>query len=273
MSEKVSVCIPAYNNERDIAATIQGIIEQTYTNWELVIVDDASTDHTVNVVKQFDDPRIRLYENPKNLGMVGNWNRSVELTTADYIKLICADDILLPESLEKEMAAIVSSPEVVMTINDSIMINRRQEKLGYFGRYPLKGNMDGKKLARKSLIMNNFFGMPCAVLFRKSAFEQVGGFDRQFQYILDFDLWLSMAQYGQVAVLPEKLNYFMLREDSNTGKVFSKENKAYYEEHVSLLKKHAKVLGVSIFSVWVSKISRKMRSFAYGIWLKRVLAK
>lgn len=273
MNEKVSVCIPAYNNAKDIAATIKGILSQTYTNWELVIVDDASTDDTVSVIKQFDDPRIRLHVNAQNLGMVGNWNRSVELSTADYIKLICADDILLPESLEKEMAAIVNNPEVVMTINDSIMINRKQEKLGCFGRYPIKGYIDGKKLAKKSLIYNNFFGMPCAVLFRKSVFDKVGGFDRQFQYILDFDLWLAMAQYGQVAVLQEKLNYFMLREDSNTGKVFSKENKAYYEEHVNLLKKHAKELGVSKCWVWVSKVSRKMRSFAYGIWLKRVLAK
>ena len=273
MNEKVSICIPAYNNEKEIAVTIQRIIKQTYTNWELIIVDDASTDNTVSIIKQFSDPRIKLYQNEQNLGMVGNWNRCVKLCTADYIKLVCADDVLRNESLEKEMPVITSNPEIVMTVNDSIMINRKHEKLGLFGRYPVKGFIDGKKLAKRSLILNNFFGMPCAVLFRKSAFDQAGGFDERFQYILDFDLWLTMAQYGQVAVLPEKLNYFMLREDSNTGKVLSKENKAYYEEHVSLLNKHAKSLGVSKCGVLISKISRQLRSFAYGIWLKRVLAK
>lgn len=70
--------------------------------------------------------------------MAGNWNRCVELAKGEYIKLICADDRLVPESIEMESKAMQKDPDIVMTINDSIMINREGKKLGIFGRYPKK---------------------------------------------------------------------------------------------------------------------------------------
>lgn len=168
--------------------------------------------------------------------MAGNWNRCVELAKGEYIKLICADDRLVPESIETESKAMQKDPDIVMTINDSIMINR-EGKSWVFSEGIRKRHTGRKKLARRSMIYNNYFGMPCAVMFRKSVFEKAGGFDPAYRYILDFDLWMSMAHFGKVDVLKEKLNYFMLREDSNTGKVMSKEKKAYFEEHVYLLRK------------------------------------
>ena len=110
-------------------------------------------------------------------------------------------------------------------------------------------------------------------MFRKSVFEKAGGFDPAYRYILDFDLWMSMAPFGKVDVLKEKLNYFMLREDSNTGKVMSKEKKAYFEEHVYLLRKNADRLSIGKVGQFLSKALRKGRSAAYGIWLKWVLRK
>lgn len=269
----VSICIPAYNNEKDIKGTLESLLKQTYKEIEIVVVDDASTDSTTALVESIKDDRIHLYRNEKNLGMAGNWNRCVELAKGEYIKLICADDRLVPESIETEVNAMQKDPAIVMTVNDSIMINRDGKKLGIFGRYPKKGIQDGKKLARKSMIYNNYFGMPCAVMFRKSIFEKVGGFDAAYRYILDFDLWMSMAPLGKVDVLKEKLNYFMLREDSNTGKVMTKEKKAYYEEHVYLLRKNADRLAIGKAGQFLSKALRKGRSAAYGIWLKWVLRK
>lgn len=273
MSDLVSICIPAYNNEKDIKQTILSLLKQTYKNIEIVVVDDASTDSTAALVESLKDERIHLYRNEKNLGMAGNWNHCVELSRGEYVKLICADDRLVPESIEVEIKAMKEDPDIVMTINDSIMINRDGKKLGVFGRYPKKGILDGRSLARKSMIYNNYFGMPSAVMFRKHIFEQAGGFDPAFRYILDFDLWMSMAPLGKVAVLKEKLNYFMLREDSNTGKVMTKEKKVYYEEHVYLLHKNADKLAIGWTGQFMSKALRKGRSAAYGIWLKWVLRK
>lgn len=272
-NEKVSICIPTYNNADVIGATLEGILNQTYRNLEVVIVDDASTDDTIKIIEKYKDARIKLWQNDRNLGMAGNWNRCVELASSQYIKLVCADDILVPECIETELRAMLSQSNVVMTINDSIMVNSQEKELGVFRRYPKKGFMDGRKLARKALIVNNYFGMPCAVMFRKDIFEKVGGFDNSYKYILDFDLWLSMAVYGLVDVLPQKLNYFMIRKDSNTGKVLSGEQKAYYDEHVFLLNKHAAGLKLTKYNVWFSKLSRKVRTMGYGLWLKYVLRK
>ena len=269
--ELVSICIPAYNNEKDIKKTIESLLRQTYQNIEILVVDDASTDHTYEIVEAFQDKRVHLYRNEKNLGMSGNWNRCVALARGEYVKLICADDILLPESIETEVKAMMADSSIVMTVNDSVMINREGKKLGIFSRYPRKGIMDGRVLARKSLVYNNYFGMPCAVMFRKDIFQKAGGFDSTFQYILDFDLWLSMAPFGKVEVLKQKLNYFMLREDSNTGKVMTKDKKAYYEEHVILINKHADCLQVGKGGRFLSKVLRKGRTAAYGMWMKRVL--
>lgn len=272
MDDLVSICIPAYNNADEICATIESVLAQTYVHIELVIVDDASKDDTVKVVSGFQDNRIHLHQNKTNLGMSGNWNRCVSLCKGEFIKLLCADDILFPDCIEKEVEAMTSKEQPIMTISDSVMINTKKKKLGVFGRYPKKGIISGEKLAHKSLIWNNFFGMPCAVMFRKNVFEKVGGFDSQFKYILDYDLWLSMAPFGKVMVLPYKLNYFMLRNDSNTGKLLTKGNPVYYEEHVSLLRKHAKELHVGTVGILISKLSRRIRSQVYGIWLKHVLA-
>lgn len=277
MSEfaKISVCIPAYNNEKVIGATIKAILEQTYKNFELIVVDDASKDKTVEVVKSFakNDERVILYQNDINLGMTGNWNRCVELASSEYIKLICADDILLPNSLEVEIAELKKNDNIVMTINDSIMISESGKRLGVFKRYYKKGIVSGKEIARKSLIASNFMGMPCAVFFRKSIFEKVGGFDPEFKYILDFDLWIRLAGEGDVSVLEPKLNYFMLRKDSNTGMVLSKYQDVYEAEHKSLINKYREKYKLSKIEVGISIFSRKIRNIGYGMWLKWVLRK
>lgn len=75
MTDLVSICIPAYNNEKDIKGTLESLLEQTYKNIEIVVVDDASTDSTAAIVESIKDDRIHLYRNEKNLGMAGNWNR------------------------------------------------------------------------------------------------------------------------------------------------------------------------------------------------------
>lgn len=270
---KISVCIPAYNNEKVIGATIKAILEQTYKNLELIVVDDASNDKTVEVVKGFanNDERVILYQNDVNLGMTGNWNKCVELASSEYIKLICADDILFPNSLEVEIEELKKDNNIVMTVNDSIMISESGKKLGVFKRYYKKGIFDGKEIARKSLIASNFMGMPCAVFFRKSIFEKVGGFDPAFKYILDFDLWIRMAGEGDVSVLKPKLNYFMLRKDSNTGKVLSKYQNEYMDEHKALVNKYREKYKLSKLEVWLSVLSRWIRNIGYGIWLKWVL--
>jgi len=114
MEPLVSVCIPAYNNASYIKETIDSILNQTYQNIELVVVDDNSTDNTYEIVSNIQDKRVKVYKNEKNLGMSGNWNRCLELVTGDFVKLICADDLIEKDAIEKETRALMENPTAVL---------------------------------------------------------------------------------------------------------------------------------------------------------------
>ena len=277
MTPRLSVCIPAYNNSPYIKDTIEAVLKQDVEDFELVIVDDCSKDDTVNIIESINDPRIRLIRNEKNLGMTGNWNKCISSAEGEYIKLICADDILYEGSLRKELQALKDNPEVNLVMSDTLLIDMDGKKVGSFKRWHVKGAMDGKKLAKISLLFNNFFGAPCNNMFRKEAALKVGGFDKRFNYILDFDFWVSLACLGKVYIIHEPLNGFRIRSDSNTGDVMGsgKKGDVYLAEHEALVRKHASNGSVHIgrfgiaFSVWFRKVRSRLIHIYLGIVNKR----
>lgn len=113
-----TVCIPSYNAERIIGETIQSLLRQTFQDWDCIVVDDASTDRTADVVRGFSDPRIRFIPNDQNLGCAGNFQRCRDLATGKYIYFLANDDILAPTALERcydafqlaEDVAVVTRP-------------------------------------------------------------------------------------------------------------------------------------------------------------------
>ena len=267
---QVSVCIPAYNNEAYILDTINAVLAQTFTDFELVVIDDCSKDGTAAVVEAVTDPRVRLVRNEKNLGMAGNWNRCIEAAKAPLVKVLCADDILYPDSLKLEAQALLDNPDINLVSSDTALINMQGQQVGSFKRWPVNGRMSGKKLARISLLFNNFFGAPCNNLFRREAALSVGGFDKNFPYILDFDLWLRLACTGDVYIIHETLNGFRLRNDSNTGEVMGTGEKGdvYVAEHGRLVDKHRAALGLGRFGCGFSKWWRGARSKIIHLYLK-----
>ena len=269
MKPLVSVCIPAYNSARYIGATIESVLSQRYENLELVVVDDCSGDNTVEIVNSFRDPRLRLVKNEKNLGMTGNWNKCLAEAGGDYIKLICADDVLYEDSIEKELGALLSHPEVTLVMSDTALIDENGRRTGRFKRYPKSGLLDGRMVAKRALIFKSFFGAPCNTLFPRSSYERTGGFDPQFPYILDFDLWLRMACLGKIYVIHEELNGFRVRNDSNTGSLINSGRKTYNDEHRRLLEKHNSLGAVHLnrFERAVSMLIRHARNELIQVYL------
>ncbi len=269
----VSVCIPAYNNADYISETIDCILNQTYQNLELVICDDHSTDKTVEVIQSYSDPRVKLFLNEKNLGMSGNWNNCLQKCSGEYIKLICADDMLAQDALEKEVLALINNPSAVMSESDTQFRDLQGNTKGSYTRYKTSGLVDGKVIARAGLFSRNLFGAPLNNTFRRSVLEKINGFDPSFKYILDYDFWVSIACLGNVYIIHEPLNYFRLRNDSNTGKVLTTEQKAYVEEHKMLLRKHSKELHISKFDFEMSVMIRKILNFGSRIYLRLFIGK
>lgn len=269
----VSVCIPAYNNADYISETIDCILNQTYKNIELVICEDHSTDKTVEVIQSYSDPRVKLFLNEKNLGMSGNWNNCLNHCTGEFIKLICADDMLANDALEKEVMALINHPSAVMSESDTQFRDLQGNTKGSYTRYKKSGLVDGKVIARAGLFSRNLFGAPLNNTFRRSVLEQVHGFDPSFKYILDYDFWVSVACLGDVYIIHEPLNYFRLRSDSNTGKVLTTEQKAYVEEHKMLLRKHSQELHISNVDFTLSVMIRKILNFGSRIYLRLFIGK
>ena len=125
----VSVCIPSHNSQEFIATTLEGILDQTFGDFEVVIADDKSTDRTVPIIKSFKDPRIRLIENQLNLGLGRNWNKVLSCAQGEYVKLLGDDDLLYPQCLARQIAALQrpANATAVLAICNRNLINARNE--------------------------------------------------------------------------------------------------------------------------------------------------
>lgn len=265
----VSVCIPAYNNAGYIKETIDSILNQTYKNIELIIVDDNSKDNTSEVVKSIADDRIKLYRNDKNLGMSGNWSYCLSLCTGEFMKLICADDMLTPDCIEKEVKALVEHPDVLLVESDTLRVDMAGKGKGTYKRYKKSGVVDGKEVSKKGFFICDYFGAPLANMFRRSLYEEIGGFDKDFVYILDYEYFMRIACRGNIYIIHELLNQFRIRNDSNTGEVIAGDKtKIYVAEHRKLLEKYKDVLGLNGFQVELSVLIRRLRNVAAYIYLK-----
>ena len=194
------------------------------------------------------------------------------MSNGEFVKLVCADDLLDKNEIEKETEAMILNPTVNLVESDTRLIDINGRKIGSFKRYHKSGLVKGKKIARTSIIWNNFFGAPVNNLIRKSVLDKTGYFDEQFTYILDFDMWMKIACTGDVYIIHELLNSFRIRNDSNTGNLIGKDRETYVAEHQRLVDKYAGELQLTRFEYAFSIWFRKFRNAAIGIYL-RVFAK
>ena len=265
----VSVCIPAYNSGDTILETITSVLRQTYRNLELIVVDDRSTDNTMQVLEQISDERLKVYRNEKNLGMAGNWNRCLELCSGEYLKLLCADDLIHETLIAREVELMEANPEALLVQTDTRFIDIYGKTTGFYRRYHKRGLVNGKEACRFSVFTRDYLGAPLANLIRRSAYEKYGGFDPSFVYIIDYDFYMKLACKGKIYILHEPLNSFRIRSDSNTGQVMGGgKEEIYIAEHRRLVEKYAKELRLSPWQVSLSVMIRRIMSFLGNIYLK-----
>lgn len=267
----VSVCIPAYNNADTIKETMESVLSSTWQNLELIVVDDGSKDATLAVVRETaaKDGRVRVYENESNLGMSGNWNRCLELCRGEYLKLLCADDLIHPTLIEREVRLMVENPQALLVQTDTRFIDIYGKTTGFYRRYYKSGLVEGKRVCRFSVFTRDYLGAPLANLIRRSAYESCGGFDPSFVYMIDYDFYMKIACSGKIYILHEPLNSFRIRSDSNTGQVMGGgKEKIYIEEHRRLVKKYADELCLASWQVELSVMIRRLMSFLGNLYLK-----
>jgi len=193
-----SICIPVYNGEGTIARAITSALNQTYDgDYEIIVVDNASTDCTQEVVKPFISKGIRYHRNNKNIGMAGNWNRCIELANGEWVCLLPDDDIVLPTTLRIFANTEEKYPDVGMIFGKDINIDRINKEISF-----LPSIYDGARYFSKGMLVNdlvkrNFVGLSATVV-RKSIYEIVGGFIAD-NIACDYHMWLLISALYPVA--------------------------------------------------------------------------
>jgi glycosyltransferase involved in cell wall biosynthesis len=212
----VSICIPAYNAEKFIKETLESVLNQTYQNIEIIITDDCSKDNTISIINSFSDERIKFYQNDKNLGVEGNWNKALQLANGKFCKMMGADDILYPTCLEEQLA-ILENPEnydVVLVTSHKNVINQ-DGKLIMTRKFPGSAKYKGIKALKKSLHRGtNVIGEPVAGLFRKEILEKSGYYNGENLYMIDMDLWSRILKHGDLYVVDKILYAFRVSTQS-----------------------------------------------------------
>lgn len=224
MSELVSILTPTYNTEKFIKETIQSVLNQTYQNWELILVDDASTDQTVSIIEEFaqKENRIKLFRLEKNSGNGFARNVALEKATGKYISYLDADDLWFPEKLEKQIQFLKNhNLHFTFSFYDSIdeegkNLNRRVEA-------PLN-------LTYNELFFCNYVGNLTAI-YNADYFGKISLPASQKRQ--DWRLWLTiLKQIGETKPLPESLAFYRIRKDSISSSKFKliKHNFGVYRE-------------------------------------------
>jgi len=213
-SPVVTVAIPTYGGDRHLGAAIESVLRQTFTDFELVVIDDSSPDKTAAIVARFADPRLVYLRNARNLGPQGNWNRCLEVARGRYFKLLPHDDVLHPSCLERQVGVLDADADQRIALTFSA-----RDVLGPDGRtitrrsYPggREGVITGSKVMRDCVRRGtNLVGEPGAVMFRRSLADRVGQFDATNPYVIDLDYWFRLLGIGDAHYCPERLAGFRI---------------------------------------------------------------
>ena len=217
---KVSVCIPTYNYGSYIAETIESVLSQDFTDFELLIIDDNSTDSTVSVVEPYThrDPRVKFIVNPKNLGMVENWNYCLDQAQGEYIKYVFGDDLLAsPDALGRMVALLDADSSVSLVCSARNFINDRSEIIKIVSRFEKTGILPGTDVINLCLIkQGNLIGEPSVVMFRKRQASR--GFMVHYRQIVDLEMWFHLLEQGTFAYISEPLCSFRIHDRQQTVK-------------------------------------------------------
>lgn len=214
ISPKVSVCIPVYNGSEYIAESIESILAQTYKDFHIIVCDNCSTDNTEEIVRSFSDSRITYARNDKNLGLVGNANRCLELANGKYVYILHHDDVMLPENLELKVRLLDENPKVGLVHSDVLLFDQAGKTLDLFKFKEAKSDYieDGKEVFQRYIMdmpvgASFFIG---AVLARRDCYLQLGGFSPMLPNTNDSEMWMRILLFYDVACVGKPLVKYRL---------------------------------------------------------------
>lgn len=204
---KVTVLMSVYNGEKYLQEAIDSILVQTFIDFEFLIINDGSTDKTEEILKSYNDPRIKIINNEKNIGLTKSLNKGLRLAKGEYIARQDADDISCDNRLERQIKLLDEKLDIAIVGTNYFRINekgdiiqeiKRQEKDKNIKKYLLNGNQLGHG----------------TIMFRKSCIEKVGFYREEFKFAQDYDFVLHFSEKYKLANIPETLYKWRINSNS-----------------------------------------------------------
>ena len=236
---RVSVVVPAYQNEAYIEETIRSVLAQTFTDFELVVADHGSSDRTWAILQRFSgDPRVRLLTTEPGGGAERNWNRVTEEACGELVKLVCGDDLLAPGALESQVAAFDAHDDGV------VLVASRRDLVDASGRHVVRnvglgglppGRVPGRAAVRRTVLRGaNILGEPACVTMRRSALERVGGWRGSPGFVIDQSTYCRVLMHGDLVTSPESLASFRISSTQWSVRLAKEQARSVAEMHRQL---------------------------------------
>jgi glycosyltransferase involved in cell wall biosynthesis len=211
----VRICIPTHNAGKTLRETLVSVLAQTYAPLEVMIIDNASTDDTVEVAESFNDPRVSVLRNVENIGGERNFTRCIEQSAGAYTAIFHADDVYMPTMVEKQIAFLELHPDAGAVFVNAALIDSKGHKLGNYGlgaAHQSKDNLyDFTSIMKMILRHSNFLICPSAMVrtsvYRNDIIKWNGD---DFKTSADLDVWLRILQKHRIGILPEPLIHYRI---------------------------------------------------------------
>ena len=252
---KVGIILPCYNGAKYLPRALQSVQTQTFTDWELVVVDDGSSDSSAAIVKDLskNDPRIKLFRNDKNLGIQKSLNRGLVAGRGEYVARIDDDDEWVDrDKLKKQVEFLDNNPEYGIVGTGIIEVDENGVEIFRY-RQPLRDEDVRRRILKQNCFTHS------SVLFRRSAVIELGGYSEteETKHVEDYDLWLRLGENWKFANLPDYATKFTLRP----GNISSSNKIDQFQKDIRLSRKY---LGLYRGGTW-AVLRGYLRLLAYRL--------
>lgn len=214
MSQKVSILLPVFNCELYIKSAIQSIINNSFENYEIIVVNDGSTDDTLKVINQFTDSRIKFF-NKENSGLIETLNYGLDKCNYSIIMRMDGDDLIHPKKIEKQLDCFLKNQSVLIG-TQGFTINLNDEITGEIN-LPLSHD----KIVKSLLKLSSGLIHP-SIMFYKDALLKVGGYNQNFKHAEDYEMYLRLSKIGKISNIKDRLIY-LRKHETNVSLIHAEE--------------------------------------------------
>lgn len=215
----VSVCIPLYKQTPFLKETVSQVFSQSFSDWELILCINSKSNIAdairTDLACEIRDPRVRVIVDATQKNMAENWNAAIHAASGEFLKLLCHDDLLYTDCLERQVKALQHHPAAILASGARTIINSSGRALFKRSGIRKKGLHSGRAMIRRCIMAGaNIIGDPVCVMWRRSAVEKVGEFDPSVVYCTDMEYWLRLMSIGDLYYDTDPVGYYRIHKNA-----------------------------------------------------------